>query len=61
MTENIINPLKIGVFMWYDDKIKDYAEINYKIKSLNHLTNSLTLNSILMNDFVCDPVQIIFF
>ena len=26
--------LKIGVFMWYDEKIKQYAEINYKINQI---------------------------
>ena len=25
---------KIGVFMWYDDKIKEYADINYKFNKI---------------------------
>lgn len=25
---------KIGIFMWYDNNIKDYAEINYKINKI---------------------------
>jgi hypothetical protein len=34
MTENLINTLKLGIFMWYDNTIKDYAEINYKINKI---------------------------
>jgi hypothetical protein len=29
-----LNTNKIGVFMWYDDKIKEYADINYKINKI---------------------------
>ena len=28
------NKHRIGIFMWYNDKIKDYADINYKINKL---------------------------
>lgn len=36
MTEIINNSkcYKIGAFMWYDDNIKEYAEINYKINKI---------------------------
>ena len=26
--------LKIGVFMWFDNQIKEYADINYKINKI---------------------------
>ena len=32
MTETNAN--KIGIFMWFDDKIKEYADINYKINTI---------------------------
>ena len=34
MTENLMNPLKIGIFMWYDNNIKDYGETNHKINKI---------------------------
>lgn len=34
MTEKLIDTLEIGIFMWYDNNIKEYAEINYKINKI---------------------------